>query len=61
MARFVSALLPTLILIINISTVISDALAFVAVIYRVWGLWKLGRSLDLETGDNLVTSILQQD
>ncbi|GJJ11614.1 hypothetical protein Clacol_005849 [Clathrus columnatus] len=52
--------LPTLILIINIATVILDALAFVAVIHRLWGIWRLGRSLGLQNSDDLVTSIVRQ-
>ncbi|GJJ11586.1 hypothetical protein Clacol_005821 [Clathrus columnatus] len=53
--------LPTLILINNTMTVTSDVLAFVAVIHRVWGLWKLGRSLGLENSDDLITTIFRQD
>ncbi|GJJ11598.1 hypothetical protein Clacol_005833 [Clathrus columnatus] len=54
--------LPTLLLINNITTVTLDALAFIAVIHRVWGLWKLGRSLDLEGNSNdFITIIFRQD
>ncbi|GJJ11613.1 hypothetical protein Clacol_005848 [Clathrus columnatus] len=52
--------LPTLLLINNTTTVTLDALAFVAVIHRVWGLWKLGRSLDLEISNDLITTIFRQ-
>ncbi|GJJ05867.1 hypothetical protein Clacol_000054 [Clathrus columnatus] len=45
----------------DITTVLPDVLAFIGVIYQVWGTWKLKRSLGLQSGDkDLVTSLLEQ-
>ncbi|GJJ06916.1 hypothetical protein Clacol_001112 [Clathrus columnatus] len=52
--------LPALNLTINIGIVLSDFLAFAAVIHRLWGLWRLKQSLGLQSSNDLVTSIIRQ-
>ncbi|GJJ06907.1 hypothetical protein Clacol_001103 [Clathrus columnatus] len=44
----------------NIAIVCADVLAFVAVIHQVWGLWKLKRSLGLESNKDVATILLRQ-
>ncbi|GJJ10346.1 hypothetical protein Clacol_004572 [Clathrus columnatus] len=57
----VQAYLAISILIHNVATILSDILAFVAVIHQVWGLWKEKRRLGLHTGKDFATLVLQQD
>ncbi|GJJ10279.1 hypothetical protein Clacol_004505 [Clathrus columnatus] len=52
--------LPIYLLVQNITVILSDALAFLAVIRQVWGLWKEKRRLHLQTGNDFVTLLLQQ-
>ncbi|GJJ10394.1 hypothetical protein Clacol_004620 [Clathrus columnatus] len=55
------AFLVTLILVGNVAVVLSDVLAFLAVIHQVWSLWKEKRKLRLHnTGEDFVTLLLQQ-
>ncbi|GJJ10664.1 hypothetical protein Clacol_004891 [Clathrus columnatus] len=51
---------PILVIVENVTTVLSDVLAFLAVIRQVWGLWKEKRRLGLHTGKDFVTLLLQQ-
>ncbi|GJJ10455.1 hypothetical protein Clacol_004681 [Clathrus columnatus] len=51
---------PILFLVENITIILSDVLAFLAVIHQVWGLWKEKRRLRLQAGKDLVTLLLQQ-
>ncbi|GJJ10144.1 hypothetical protein Clacol_004370 [Clathrus columnatus] len=50
----------TLLLVHNITTLLSDVLAFIAIIRQIWGLWKEKRRLHLHTNKDLVTLLLQQ-
>ncbi|GJJ10209.1 hypothetical protein Clacol_004435 [Clathrus columnatus] len=50
----------TLILVGNIATVLLDLLAFIAVLYQVWSLWKEKRKLGLHTDKDFVTLLLRQ-
>ncbi|GJJ07914.1 hypothetical protein Clacol_002120 [Clathrus columnatus] len=45
----------------NIAIILSDILAFIAVVRQVWGLWKLRLSLGLRSNQDLVKSLFQQD
>ncbi|GJJ10324.1 hypothetical protein Clacol_004550 [Clathrus columnatus] len=54
------AYLPIIILLQNVTTVLSDVLAFIAVIHQLWGLWKEKRRLHLHTGKDFTTLLLQQ-
>ncbi|GJJ15473.1 hypothetical protein Clacol_009751 [Clathrus columnatus] len=40
--------------------ILLDMLAFVMVIYQLWGLWKIKRSLALQNSQELTTSLLEQ-
>ncbi|GJJ06005.1 hypothetical protein Clacol_000192 [Clathrus columnatus] len=46
----------------NIAIILSDVLAFIGIIYQVWGIWKSKRSVGLQSNHkkDLVTSLLQQ-
>ncbi|GJJ10454.1 hypothetical protein Clacol_004680 [Clathrus columnatus] len=55
-----SSYLAILILAANVVVILSDVLAFLAVIRQVWGLWKEKRRLGLYTGKDCVTLLLQQ-
>ncbi|GJJ13575.1 hypothetical protein Clacol_007831 [Clathrus columnatus] len=44
----------------NIGLLLSDVLAFIAVIYQVGGLWKSKRRFGLQTNGDLVTLLLRQ-
>ncbi|GJJ10310.1 hypothetical protein Clacol_004536 [Clathrus columnatus] len=44
----------------NVVVILSDVLAFFAVIRQVWGLWKEKRRLGLHTGEDFATLLLQQ-
>ncbi|GJJ10326.1 hypothetical protein Clacol_004552 [Clathrus columnatus] len=57
---FLSSYLSILLLIDNVAVVLSDILAFLAVIRQVWGLWKEKRRLGLHTGKDFATLLLQQ-
>ncbi|GJJ10452.1 hypothetical protein Clacol_004678 [Clathrus columnatus] len=52
--------LVTLLLVNNVAVILSDVLAFLAVIYQVWGLWKEKRRLGLHTGKDFASLLLQQ-
>ncbi|GJJ10212.1 hypothetical protein Clacol_004438 [Clathrus columnatus] len=54
------AYLPTLLLIGNISVILSDSIAFLVVIRQGWGLWKEKRSLRLQSSEDIVTQLLKQ-
>ncbi|GJJ10342.1 hypothetical protein Clacol_004568 [Clathrus columnatus] len=54
------AYIPILVLVEGVATVLSDVLAFLAVIRQVWGLWKEKRGLGLHTGKDFATLLLQQ-
>ncbi|GJJ10362.1 hypothetical protein Clacol_004588 [Clathrus columnatus] len=56
----IQAYITTLALVENVATVLSDVLAFLAVIRQVWGLWKEKRRLRLHIGRDFVTLLLQQ-
>ncbi|GJJ10126.1 hypothetical protein Clacol_004352 [Clathrus columnatus] len=56
----VTADLLTLFLVNNVAIILSDLLAFLAVIRQVWGLWKEKRELRLHTDNDFVTLLLQQ-
>ncbi|GJJ05903.1 hypothetical protein Clacol_000090 [Clathrus columnatus] len=56
----VQAYLIVIALTINITLVLSDVLAFLAVIRQVWGLWREKRRLGLQTNVDLVTLLLKQ-
>ncbi|GJJ10169.1 hypothetical protein Clacol_004395 [Clathrus columnatus] len=44
----------------NVTVILSDALAFLAVVYQILGLWKEKRKLQLYTNKDFVTLLLQQ-
>ncbi|GJJ05862.1 hypothetical protein Clacol_000049 [Clathrus columnatus] len=46
----------------DIASVVSDALAFIGIIYQIWGVWKSKRNLGLQSNHekDLVTSLLEQ-
>ncbi|GJJ10178.1 hypothetical protein Clacol_004404 [Clathrus columnatus] len=50
----------TVLLVINIATILLDVLAFLAILYQVWGLWKEKQRLHLHTDKDFVTLLLQQ-
>ncbi|GJJ14480.1 hypothetical protein Clacol_008744 [Clathrus columnatus] len=45
----------------NISIILSDVLAFIGIIYQVWGIWRLKQGLSLKSNEDLVSSLLRQD
>ncbi|GJJ06674.1 hypothetical protein Clacol_000869 [Clathrus columnatus] len=45
----------------DIAVILLDLFAFIAVMRQVWGLWRLKRSLGLQSTEDLVTSLLRQD
>ncbi|GJJ14478.1 hypothetical protein Clacol_008742 [Clathrus columnatus] len=47
-------------LIRDIAIILSDMLAVIAVVYQVWGVWKLKRSAGLQSTEDLVTLLLRQ-
>ncbi|GJJ10437.1 hypothetical protein Clacol_004663 [Clathrus columnatus] len=55
-----STYLHNLFIVENVATVLSDILAFLAVIRQVWGLWKEKKRSGLEGGKDFVTLLLQQ-
>ncbi|GJJ10208.1 hypothetical protein Clacol_004434 [Clathrus columnatus] len=50
----------TLILVDNVAVVLLEVLAFIAVLYQVWGLWREKRKLGLHTDKDFVTLLLRQ-
>ncbi|GJJ10280.1 hypothetical protein Clacol_004506 [Clathrus columnatus] len=47
-------------LVSNVAGILTDVLAFLAIIYQLWGLWKEKRRLHLHTEKDFVTLLLQQ-
>ncbi|GJJ07899.1 hypothetical protein Clacol_002105 [Clathrus columnatus] len=44
----------------GVSTILTDVLAFIAVLRQVLGIWKLKQSLSLQSNEDLVTLLLRQ-
>ncbi|GJJ10401.1 hypothetical protein Clacol_004627 [Clathrus columnatus] len=54
------AYFPILLLVENVTIILSELLAFLGVVCQVWGLWKEKRSLRLRAEKDFVTLLLQQ-